>query len=169
MWKLSGIFSGDRGITQTVYAIRRVVRYAIRRPEVRTRAEWIVANCPERDVSCEIRSIYNWISGHYRFLGDIRGIETVKSPELLDVEVERQGFFQGDCDDVTGYVAALLTSIGHRVRLAVIYPPGAKKFRHIYPEAYIPKLRRWIAMELTARQHPLGWEAPRDYKRVFYI
>ena len=169
LWRVRPIFKGDRGVFQTVHSIRAAVRYAVRRPEVRRRAEQIVSDCPERNVLCEVRAIFRWVGDRFRFLGDVRGVETYKSPEVIDAEITREGKFQGDCDDVTGYAAALTTAIGHKTRLTIIQPRGVPKFRHIYPEVFIPRANRWLAMELTARQHPLGWQPPHDVKRSYNI
>lgn len=164
---LSFLAPGDPGIVQTAYKIRSVVRWAVRRPEIRYAAEEAIAACPERDEDCEVRSIFEYVSERFRFVKDIRGVELVKSPEVAQAEIKKNGAFLGDCDDATAYAAALLTAVGYIVRLVIIAPPGGKKFKHIYLEA---RTRRgWLPFELTARQHDLGWSAPSGKKQFFYI
>lgn len=169
-WSLSSIFRGDNGITQTANAIRTAVNFAVRRPEIRQRAELIVFNCPERDEYCEVTRIMKWVESHFRYLKDPAGLELVKSPEVVDAEITKLGRFQGDCDDVTAYMAALLKSIGYHVKVVVIAVPGkGEAFRHIYPKVHLPKRRVWLPLEMTAKQKPIGWEAKNSRFREYDI
>lgn len=167
-WSLSFIFPGDDGITQTVTAIKHAVAFAVRRPEIRRRAETIVFGCAERDEWCEVTRIMKWTESHFRYVRDPRGVEMVKSPEISDAEIESQGRFQGDCDDVTAYVAALLKSVGYAVRAVVMSVPGkGDEYRHIYPRVYLPKRRAWVTLEMTAKQKPIGWTAEAGRTREY--
>lgn len=167
-WSLSSLFGGDNGITQTANAIRQAVNFAVRRPEIRRRAEYIVFGCAERDEYCEVTRIMKWVESHFRYVRDPLGLELVKSPEVSDAEIETQGRFQGDCDDVTAYVAALLKSVGYQVRAVVIAVPGkGEQFRHIYPRVYLPSRRNWLSLEMTAKQRPIGWQAPNSRLREY--
>lgn len=159
-WGLFSLFSGDNGISQTANAIKQAVGFAIRRPEIRRRAEMLTFGCAERDELCEVTRIVKWVESHFRYLKDPIGLELVKSPEVVDAEITQHDRFQGDCDDVTAYVAALLKSVGYNVRAVVIAVPGrGEEYRHIYPEVYLPQKRAWLALEMTAKQRPIGWKA----------
>jgi transglutaminase-like putative cysteine protease len=169
-WSLSSLFRGDNGITQTVNAIRSAVYYSVRRPEIRQRAEYLIFGCAERDEYCEVTRIKKWVDSHFRYVRDPIGLELVKSPEVSDAEISKQDKFQGDCDDVTAYIAALLKSIGYPVRVVVMGVPGkGEEFRHIYPKVYLPKRRAWLALEMTAKQHPVGWSAKASRIREYDI
>ena len=162
------MFGGDNGITQTANAIKSAVGFALRRPEIRRRAETIVFGCAERDEYCEVTRIMKWTESHFRYVKDPVGVEMVKSPEVSDAEINTQGKFQGDCDDITAYVAALLKSVGYQVRVVVIAVPGrGEQFRHIYPEVYLPQRRAWLALEMTAKQRPIGWSADASRERRY--
>lgn len=158
-WNFFGLLGGDNGITQTVNVIRQAVDYGLHQPQLRQRAETIVATCPEKDDLCEISSILQWSRAHFRYTHDPRGIEFVKSPEISDAEISKQGFFIGDCDDIVTYMGCLLKSVGYAVRAAVIAIPNqGSDYRHIYLKVYSESQRRWIALEGTANK-PVGWEA----------
>ena len=167
-WGLSPLFGGDNGISQTANAIKQAVAFAIRRPEIRRRAEEIVVGCAERDERCEVTKIMRWTESHFRYVKDPVGIEMVKSPEVSDEEISKIGRFQGDCDDATAYVAALLKSVGYTVRAVVIAVPGrGEQFRHIYPEVYLPSRKAWLPLEMTAKQKPIGWSAESSRTRRY--
>jgi len=168
-WNLSGLIPGDNGITSTVNAIRQAVYYSLRNfPQVRAQAELITMGLPERDELAEANSVYDWVVRHYRFLKDPRGIEMVKSPEISLKEIAQYGMFQGDCDDVSALLAALLAAIGYKTMLVVISVPGkGAEYRHIFPRVYLPKRGVWLTLEATCRKKPLGWEAPNGRAREY--
>jgi hypothetical protein len=163
---LYGIQPGDEGIRQTVALIIQAVQYSLRvfassgGLVIRSRAESIIAHCAERDQSCEVKSIFSWVSDHFRYVHDINNIETVKSPEVIDAEITANGQFQGDCDDVAGYLSALLLSIGYRVQLVIIVPPGETEFSHIYVAVMLDTSNKWVALDECAPQEPPGWAPP---------
>lgn len=167
-WNLGSLLPGDAGITQTVNAIRQAVAYALRQYPIRQRAEAVTANVPERDERGDVRAIFDWTIAHYKYVRDPVGLEMVKSPEIADAEIESNGFFQGDCDDVTAYMAALLKAIGYTVRAVTISIPGkGHAFRHIYLKVYLPKAGKWLSLEGTARRRPMGFEAPNERFKTY--
>lgn len=157
----SGLLPGDGGIRQTIAAMISAVKWSLANYDVRKRAELIIASCPERDELCEVGSIFKWVLGHFRYVRDPRFLELFKSPEIVDQEINSRGTFAGDCDDVSGYLAALLTSVGYPVKFVIINVAGqGPDFRHVYLKVFLPKAKRWMALEATARRQPAGWEAP---------
>lgn len=170
-WDLFPLLPGDNGITSTANAIQQAVYFSIRHePRIRQQAELIVIGLPERDEEAETQAIFDWVLKHYRYLKDPPGLEMVKSPEISMKEIAMFGMFQGDCDDVTAFIAALLMSIGYRMRSTVICLQGkGSQFRHIYPEVYLTKKKAWLPLEACARRKPLGWSAPSERVRSYPI
>lgn len=168
---ISGLFPGDMGITQTVNAMVYAVKFAVtNHPELRQRAERIVASCIERSEQCEIEKVFAFVLAHYRFLADPTFLERIKSPEIVDREINMLGQMQGDCDDVSGYIAALLMSIGYRVQFVVIAIPGqGEPYRHIFPQVFLRSRGAWVTLDACARRKPLGWEAPSARRREYQI
>jgi len=151
---------GDNGITQTVNSIRDLVFYGIRDVNLRRRAENIVASCLERDENSEISCLFQWVLDHYRYVRDPVGLEMVKEPGVMDGEILKQGFFQGDCDDASTYLATLLMSLGYKVKAVVIAVPGkGDPYRHIFLRVFLSKANRWLDLETTAKNKPIGWAA----------
>lgn len=172
---LGTLFSGDNGILQTVSKIRDAVHFSLRSPEqrIRKRAEAILRNfqVPERDEKSEVSQLANFVRSHFHFVYDPKGLEYVKSPEVIDEEISRYGQFMGDCDDAAGYLASLLKSVGYRANFVIISNPKnpRKNFTHIYTEAYLPKFRRWVSLDMTAKKKPLGWSAPAERLRKYEV
>lgn len=65
--------------------------------------------------------------------------EIVRTPEFMLSELERNGFFDGDCDDVSTLSAALLLARGYRVRFVAIRYGVATEFSHVYVESETPQ------------------------------
>ncbi len=162
---LDHLWSGDSGIAQTVEKIKKAIYYSLREPQqrIRKRAEQILRDyaVPERNDLEEIRVISNWVKDHFHFVNDPSGVEFVKSPEMIDDEITQYDYFMGDCDDASGYVAALLKSVGYPVALTVIANPKnpAQNFTHIFPQSFLVKSQKWVTLDMTAKGKPFGWQA----------
>ena len=114
----------------------------------------IVGVVPGKHYRSEIDRIFIWVRDHVRYTRDVRGVETVQTPEkTLDYK-------QGDCDDQVTLLAALLESIGIRTRFkAVGFRPG--HFQHVYLQAFDDEKPpgQWIGLDPT-EQVQIGWEPP---------
>ncbi len=101
---------------------------------IRLRAEGLLRFVQERDEVQEIRALFNFVQDHFHYINDPYDIELVKAPDLADAEVEKTGFFMGDCDDASTYLAALLKSVGYSPYFAVAAPTDTDSFdlSHVY-------------------------------------
>lgn len=160
-------------MAQTVSTIKSLVYQALNDPQVRIRkrAESIISPIGEKDEMGEIASVYDYVLRTLHYVSDPVDIELVKSPLLIDDEVTEKGYFMGDCDDASGYLAALLKSIGYFVALVVVSPERAPGFdyRHIFVRVWIDRDNEWMALDPTAKVHPIGWEVPNKKERVFIV
>lgn len=103
-----------------------------------------------------MHNIHRFVRDRIRYVKDIKGVETLQSPEKT-LEIG-----QGDCDDKSVLVGALLESIGHPVRFKAIgFIPGV--FSHVLPETKIGS--KWIAVE-TTEPWPLGRLPPGIIQRL---
>jgi hypothetical protein len=157
---------GDTGTAETIAVIRQLVDEGIKDPEVNRAAIGIVKAAGVRpfDFDGEQRAIYNFVLKQIRFTRDIAGKETLRTPrEILAIRA-------GDCDDKSILIAALLGTIGHRVRLVTVKanPLAPGLFSHIYPEVY--SRGRWVALDAARRDPALG-RSPTKYfqKRVWSL
>lgn len=158
------LFGGDYGILQTVNRMKGLVYRVMRLPAqpIRNRAESILRFVQERDDLEEVRALFYFVQDHFHYINDPFDIELIKSPEVSDAEITRTGFFMGDCDDASTYLAALLKSVGYSPSFVVASPSDSDTFdlSHVYVSVGIPAYDLPIALDITARGKPFGWEVP---------
>lgn len=110
----------------------------------------------------EIRTLFEWVKHNVRYTRDIHRVE------LLHTARRMLELCAGDCDDMTILLGAMLKSIGHPVRLALVgFNPRKKKlFTHIYLEVFYKGW--WIPLDPTVNR-PMGWAPPADHKQIFPV
>lgn len=122
---------------------------------IRELALAILGAVPGKDFRGEIDRLFVWVRDNIRYTRDVRGIETVQTPE------KTLEYMQGDCDDQVTLLASLLESVGIQTRFkAVGFMPG--RFQHVYLEARDDSpdgAGRMVALDPT-EQVPVGWEPP---------
>jgi transglutaminase-like putative cysteine protease len=171
--RYASLIGGDWGVYQTVQTLKGLVNDSLRDPNavIRMRAESILGPVAEKDEDGEITEIYNYVVSVLHYVDDPADIELLKNPVLIDNDVSNQGYFMGDCDDASGYLAALLKSVGYSVQFVIVTPINAPGFdyRHIYVRAWKPRAGEWIALDPTAKAYPMGWEVPNKKEKVYDI
>lgn len=107
--------------------------------QVRQLALQLVKGLAQKDYLGEAKKIHEFVRDKIRYVRDPNKIEALHTVEQLLVQR------QGDCDDKSILVAALLEAIGHKTRLVAI---GFNRgFCHVYPEVNIRGT--WYAVETT--------------------
>lgn len=124
---------------------------------VRHLALQLVAGLRPKDYAGEVRALHRYVRDVIRYVRDIVGVETVQTPE----RTLENG--QGDCDDKSTLLAALLQSIGHPARFeAVGFAPD--RFSHVLVSAQVGG--RWVPLETTIAGAEPGWYPPRVVERL---
>lgn len=154
---------GDAGTAETVQQMCRLIEEGSRDPLVNRTAIAILqaAKVPQFDFEGERRALYEWLRRSIRFVRDIEGKETLRSPrETLTVGA-------GDCDCNTILTLALLKTIGQRVRIITIaaHPEAPDIFSHVFGEVRDER-GRWIPMD-SARRKPGYGRGPSGAFRVY--
>jgi hypothetical protein len=110
----------------------------------------LVSQLHQKDYLGEINACRDYVKNNVRYVRDVAGIETLQTP-LKTLE-----FGQGDCDDKSTLLAAMLESIGHKCRFKAV---GQSKdyYCHVYPETFYNG--EWVALE-TTEPVALGWKPP---------
>lgn len=145
---LKGIPSGVGGVIATLDEMVKFARSGKRALSVRLAALEAVSEVPGKYYREEARAIQQFVRDRIRYVRDIRDVETLSAPE------QTLEFGQGDCDDKSTLVAAMLESLGHPARfVAVAFRPGI--YEHVYVETKIG--RNWISVE-TTEPVDFGWE-----------
>ena len=132
--------------------MRGLIKKGKKNIDVRMKTLDVVKNVRPKDWWGEINAIHEYVRDNIRYVKDIRGVETIHTPErILDVK-------QGDCDDKVILAASMLESIGHPTRL-VAMGFGGGGYSHVLVETKIGN--KWIPLETT-----MDWEAGRAPKNV---
>lgn len=154
--QLREISSGARGTLETLKLMRALVREGKRNLFVRQTATALISDLRQKDFAGEVKRIHAFVRDKIRYVKDIRGIETLHTPEKI------LEFGQGDCDDKSILVATLLEVIGHPTRfVAMGFKNGG--FCHVYVETKIG--RKWIGVE-TTEPVSFGWTPPNQTSRM---
>ena len=127
----------------------KLTKQAKTEPAIVQQARRIVAPVPSRDWVGEVKAIQEWVRNHIRYTLDPQGVETLQTPQVTLAER------QGDCDDHSILVGALLVAIGHPVRYrAVSTKQNPTTLCHVFAETKIGQ--GWQAVE-TTEPWPLGY------------
>ena len=144
---LREISDGARGTLETLKLMRAVTRQGKKSLIIRQVATRLIEDLGQKNYSGEMERIHAFVRDRIRYAKDIRGIETIQTPE----EVLKSG--QGDCDDKSILVATLLESIGHPTRfVAMGFKNG--QYCHVYVETKIGE--KWVGVE-TTEPVAFGW------------
>ena len=141
---------GKAGIAQTLGYMERLKNDYKINPVVRGLALSLVAKLPQKDYDGEVRAVTEYVKDRVRYVRDIAGVETLQTP-LKTLE-----YGQGDCDDKSTLLAAMLESLGHHCRFrAVGFSSGS--LCHVFVE--VRNRGRWLPLE-TTEPVAVGWEPP---------
>lgn len=153
---LQAIPDGPKGINHTLRVMRQFTRAGKRHYPIRELALSLVKRNGHKDWFGEVRDLHHYVRDNIRYVKDIRGIETVATPE------NTMKIGQGDCDDKSVLLASLLESIGHPSRfVALSFNPGI--YSHVLVESKIGD--KWVALE-TTEPVSTGWFPPGVINRM---
>lgn len=139
---LARIPDGVDGTKATLKIMRQFVREYKRSLPVRELALSLIRDLPgHKNWVGQIKRIHHFVQKRIQYVRDIRGIETVQTP-LVTIQTG-----QGDCDDQSVLLAALLESIGHPTRFVAIKQNRFGPFVHVYTETKIGS--KWYPLETT--------------------
>ena len=164
---------GIKGNYETLKQMIKVARIRSRHPLVRELALRILEyyKVPSQDYLKEAYAIGDYVKKNLRYVRDINGVETLHDPVML-IDQMRRGQAQGDCDDMSLFIATLLLSIGHQPFYRVVrYYPGQGPFQHIYVVVYEQNWRKpkqRLVLDAILKRSKIGTEVPhksgKEYK-----
>lgn len=121
---------GDAGIVTTLWAMKACVDDALEhRGPAALLGEMFDVGEPVRTTA---RKIYEFLRKHVLFKRDPAGIEHVRHPDQLAVEVENGGIALADCDDVATFGATLARAAGLTAFFVVVSTRPAGEFHHVF-------------------------------------
>lgn len=148
---LGNIPGGVAGVRRTLDIMIAIVKQYRKNSEIRSLAESIIADVPQKDTVGEIRAIFEWVRDNVRYTEDVRDVETLKTPDVI---LKTR---QGDCDDKSTLLAALIESIGKKTRFIACGVNSPGLFEHVFVQVLLGT--RWISMDATENV-ALGWTPP---------
>lgn len=153
---LRDIPNGARGTLETLKLMRTLARKGKTNLSIRTLALSLIAGLKQKDYLGEMKALHAFVRDKIRYVKDIDGVETVHTLEKV------LEFGQGDCDDKSLLLAALLQSIGHPARFVAMGFRG-NGFCHVYVETRIGN--KWVGVE-TTEPVDFGWHPPAMTSRL---
>lgn len=143
---------GEAGTRAALGAMARYVTRYKTDWRIRSLAMKLVEHLPEKNYLAEATVIHAFVRDYVRYTRDIRDVETIATP------IETLRAMQGDCDDKSVLLAALLEAVGIETRFcAVAKTPG--QWCHVLTQARVGG--KWLSLEVTEKVSP-GWH-PVDY------
>lgn len=122
---------GVTGVQQTLRKIAALANASILDPAIRDQAALVIAGCLKGDRRCQCAAVLAWVNRKVQYVADPNGVELLHDPRLMARAIAANRRVYGDCDDMSGYLAALLKSIGlHPVLRAVGYLD--RPLSHVY-------------------------------------
>ena len=118
----------------------------------------LFAPVPERSWADEICILHEFVRDHIRYTLDPDELEMIQTP-LKTLEIQ-----QGDCDDKSTLLAAMLKAGGHPARFCAVGMNG-EMFSHVLVEAKHGD--DWVPLE-TILDVPVGWEPPNITSRYYH-
>lgn len=153
---LHAIADGNEGVKQTLLLMSKLVKSGKKNLEIRTLAGNLTKALQQKHWLNEIISIQKYVRDNIRYVRDIRGVETIQTPDVT----LKIGY--GDCDDKSTLVASLLESIGHPTRfVAVGFNSG--NLSHVFVETKIGN--KWMGVE-TTEPVECGWVPPNSTSKM---
>lgn len=121
-------------------------------------ARQLFGGLEQRDWHSEVAALHEFVRDYIRYTLDPDGIELIQTP-VKTLELQ-----QGDCDDKSTLLAALLKAGGHPARFVAVGMNG-DDFSHVLVEAKSGE--SWIPLE-TILPVAMGW-APPDITRKYIL
>ena len=119
-------------------------------PEIRELSLSLVKHLPQKNFRAEVDALFKFVQNKIRYVKDIHDVETVQTP-LKTLE-----YGQGDCDDKSTLLAAMLQSLGHPTRFhAMGFRPD--NVSHVLLE--VKRGNQWVALDAT-EPVSMGWLPP---------
>lgn len=158
--------SGDAGTERTVREMGQMIRKGSRQPAVRSLAVSIVY--PYKTDYERAAALFYYVQRNVNYVRDSAIAEMLHSPTWQISSYNKNGFYHGDCDDHTIFLGSMLLSVGYPVRIVVVrVGKTAGPFNHVYLETLVKD--RWIPMDATKKDSPVGWLPPVIRLRRFPI
>jgi transglutaminase-like putative cysteine protease len=129
-------------------AIDAVTNY----PAVRAQALALMRDLYATGPADLTRAVEAFVRQHVTLVDEYE--ELIQHPVVMLQMIRLRGAATGDCDDAAVLAAALLLSVGIKVRFKAVWPdPGTGGFQHVFLE--YQRGDKWIALDTTISHAPV--------------
>ncbi len=136
---------------------------------IKSTARKIIKNIDPKNWKGQLKAIFRWVKSNVKYVRDIHGIEELTRPDILLKSVlEGKEIHSSDCDDIAMLLAAMLRSIGFKVRLEAI-ALKSNKYNHARVAVQNPDNKRWIVLEGTSKKARVGFRFPSKLPVMYVI
>ena len=104
-----------------------------------------------------ISAVYDWVKENVQYVPDPVGNELFISPVRMVQDYHDGNPLAGDCDDQALLITALCRSIGIESNV-VLLDTGGGGLDHAVSQAYSEKLGKYVLVDASTNEVPLGWE-----------
>lgn len=146
-YQLLGSLTGAAGIRQTLKRMAKISKDYKTAPMIRELGLKLLRNIPEKQWRREAAQMLLYVQTTIRYTQDVQGVETLQTP----IQTLRLG--QGDCDDQSMLLAALLMTTGKPVKFVAIGPEKGV-YNHVLVQTRIGG--HWLWADPIMRGWPLG-------------
>ena len=111
---------GVAGVRQTLSKIASLANASMLDPAIRDQAALAISGCVKGDKRCQCAALLAWVNRTVQYVADPDGVELLHDPRLMARAIAANRRVYGDCDDMSGYLAALLKSVGRQPVLRAV-------------------------------------------------
>lgn len=149
---------------RTLETMVRFCLEATRDPVIVQYANEVIENVRGRDIPGQIATIHTFLDRYFRFINNPVGVQRIRTPRDMLIDIERKGFVSGACDDAAILAAALGMCNAIRAQFRAVgfgassIPDDGAPLTHVIADLWDGS--QWCALDVTR---------PADLDRPPYI
>ena len=137
MSRVTAVPEGVDGVAGIVAQLNGLKAQYGRLPAIRSMALRIIAGLGNHDQAGQITKLAGFVRGAVRYVCDPLNLEYIQTPDAMLLEIARNGYVYGDCDDHALLFASLAESIGIPCDIAGVAAPGSVTYDHVIVVAHL--------------------------------
>ena len=167
---------GDAGTRATLGEMARLINEGARDWSVIQAARAVAADVPPTDHRGRISALFCWVRDKVRFTRDPVGVELLVGAPQMIADISERGETEGDCDEKTTLLGAMLKAVGYPVQLVAaktrpvrgLFGSVVWTYSHVYLEARVPGVGN-IRLDPTRMEAQVGQEVPSVGELVYPV
>jgi hypothetical protein len=110
-------------------------------------------------LQCVVDTVDQWTREHYVYVSDGDEMEMINTPAYDIQQIANGGSFEGDCDDVSIFVAAMFACLGMNTRFVAIRMEPDAPYTHVFVETLAGD--HWAKVDCTVPLDTVHYDAGR--------